>query len=114
LPAIYEQDFMARDGGLMSYGADATESFDRAGRWVKLRHAIANPAHPHPLTLPAVPPREYGKPGVKRNTAPASLDGRQIVDFPAKPGDEGKPERPARTQSRPRCRRFDETGTTSV
>jgi putative tryptophan/tyrosine transport system substrate-binding protein len=30
LPAIYEQDFMARDGGLMSYGADATESFDRA------------------------------------------------------------------------------------
>jgi putative tryptophan/tyrosine transport system substrate-binding protein len=30
LPAIYEQDFMARDGGLMSYGADARESFDRA------------------------------------------------------------------------------------
>jgi putative ABC transport system substrate-binding protein len=30
LPAIYEQDFMARDGGLMSYGADAQESFDRA------------------------------------------------------------------------------------
>ena len=30
LPAIYEQDFMARDGGLMSYGADAHESFDRA------------------------------------------------------------------------------------
>jgi putative ABC transport system substrate-binding protein len=30
LPAIYEQDFMGRDGGLMSYGADATESFDRA------------------------------------------------------------------------------------
>ncbi|MGC2079514.1 MAG: ABC transporter substrate-binding protein [Xanthobacteraceae bacterium] len=30
LPAIYEQDFMARDGGLMSYGADAKESFDRA------------------------------------------------------------------------------------
>jgi putative ABC transport system substrate-binding protein len=29
LPAIYEQDFMARDGGLMSYGADARESFDR-------------------------------------------------------------------------------------
>ena len=27
---IYEQDFMARDGGLMSYGADAGESFDRA------------------------------------------------------------------------------------
>jgi putative ABC transport system substrate-binding protein len=30
LPAIYEQDFMTRDGGLMSYGADAGESFDRA------------------------------------------------------------------------------------
>jgi putative ABC transport system substrate-binding protein len=30
LPAIYEQDFMARDGGLMSYGADPKESFDRA------------------------------------------------------------------------------------
>jgi len=30
MPAIYEQDFMARDGGLMSYGADARESFDRA------------------------------------------------------------------------------------
>ena len=30
LPAIYEQDFMAREGGLMSYGADARESFDRA------------------------------------------------------------------------------------
>ena len=30
LPAIYEQDFMTRDGGLMSYGADAKESFDRA------------------------------------------------------------------------------------
>jgi putative tryptophan/tyrosine transport system substrate-binding protein len=30
LPAIYEQDFMAHDGGLMSYGADAHESFDRA------------------------------------------------------------------------------------
>jgi len=30
LPAIYEQDFITRDGGLMSYGADAGESFDRA------------------------------------------------------------------------------------
>ena len=30
LPAIYEQDFMVHDGGLMSYGADARESFDRA------------------------------------------------------------------------------------
>jgi putative tryptophan/tyrosine transport system substrate-binding protein len=30
LPAIFEQDFMARDGGLMSYGADPRGSFDRA------------------------------------------------------------------------------------
>jgi len=30
LPAIYEQDFITRDGGLMSYGADQKESFDRA------------------------------------------------------------------------------------
>src|SRR5436190_21322396 len=31
LPAIYEYDFLVRDGGLMSYGADLTESFERAG-----------------------------------------------------------------------------------
>ena len=30
LPAIYEQDFMARDGGLMSYGGGRTRIFDRA------------------------------------------------------------------------------------
>ena len=30
LPAIYEFDFLVRDGGLMSYGADLTESFQRA------------------------------------------------------------------------------------
>jgi len=30
LPAIYEQDFVTRYGGLMSYGADQRESFDRA------------------------------------------------------------------------------------
>src|SRR6202140_2151411 len=28
LPAIYEQDFITRDGGLMSYGADQRESFE--------------------------------------------------------------------------------------
>jgi putative tryptophan/tyrosine transport system substrate-binding protein len=31
LPAIYEYDFLTRDGGLMSYGADLTESFERTG-----------------------------------------------------------------------------------
>jgi putative tryptophan/tyrosine transport system substrate-binding protein len=30
LPAIYENDVIVRDGGLMSYGADLRESFDRA------------------------------------------------------------------------------------
>jgi len=30
LPAIYEFDFLVHDGGLMSYGADLTESFQRA------------------------------------------------------------------------------------
>ena len=30
LPAIYEFDFFVRDGGLMSYGADFKESFERA------------------------------------------------------------------------------------
>jgi putative tryptophan/tyrosine transport system substrate-binding protein len=30
LPAIYETDAIVRDGGLMSYGADQRESFDRA------------------------------------------------------------------------------------
>jgi putative ABC transport system substrate-binding protein len=31
IPAIYEYDFLVRDGGLMSYGADLKESFERAG-----------------------------------------------------------------------------------
>jgi putative ABC transport system substrate-binding protein len=30
LPAIYEYDFLVRDGGLMSYGPDLVESFERA------------------------------------------------------------------------------------
>ena len=34
LPAIYEQDFVTRDGGLMSYGADPREFFDRAAALV--------------------------------------------------------------------------------
>ncbi len=29
LPAIYEFDFLVRDGGLMSYGPDLDQSFDR-------------------------------------------------------------------------------------
>jgi putative tryptophan/tyrosine transport system substrate-binding protein len=30
IPAIYESDPLARDGGLMSYGGDPKESFERA------------------------------------------------------------------------------------
>jgi putative ABC transport system substrate-binding protein len=31
IPAMYEYTFMTKDGGLMSYGPDLTESFQRAG-----------------------------------------------------------------------------------
>jgi putative ABC transport system substrate-binding protein len=34
LPAVYEADDIVRDGGLMSYGADASESFVRAAAMV--------------------------------------------------------------------------------
>jgi putative tryptophan/tyrosine transport system substrate-binding protein len=34
LPAIYELDFFVREGGLMSYGADFKESFERAASLV--------------------------------------------------------------------------------
>jgi putative ABC transport system substrate-binding protein len=44
LPAIYEQDFMAHDGGLMSYGADPKESFDRAAAQVARIFQGAKPA----------------------------------------------------------------------
>jgi putative ABC transport system substrate-binding protein len=36
LPAIFEADSIVRDGGLMSYGADTRESFDRAAAMVDL------------------------------------------------------------------------------
>ena len=34
LPAIYEYDFVVKDGGLMSYGPDLTESFERVAALV--------------------------------------------------------------------------------
>jgi putative ABC transport system substrate-binding protein len=34
IPAIYEYDKFARDGGLMSYGPDLNESFNRAASLV--------------------------------------------------------------------------------
>jgi putative ABC transport system substrate-binding protein len=51
LPAIYEQDFMARDGGLMSYGADSKESFDRAAALTARIFQGAKPAD-LPFELP--------------------------------------------------------------
>ena len=54
LPAIYEQDFIARDGGLMSYGADAAESFDRAAALAARIFQGAKPAD-----LPVEIPTRY-------------------------------------------------------
>jgi putative ABC transport system substrate-binding protein len=53
LPAIYEQDFMARDGGLMSYGADAAESFDRAAALAARIFQGAKPAD-LPVEIPTL------------------------------------------------------------
>jgi putative ABC transport system substrate-binding protein len=54
LPAIYEYDFLVRDGGLMSYGADLKESFERTGALVDRIFNGANPAD-----LPFVQPIHY-------------------------------------------------------
>jgi putative ABC transport system substrate-binding protein len=51
LPAIYEQDLMTRDGGLMSYGADPKESFDRAAALAAQIFQGAKPAD-LPFELP--------------------------------------------------------------
>jgi putative ABC transport system substrate-binding protein len=44
IPAIYEEDQFVRDGGLMSYGADAKESFERAADLVIRIFSGARPA----------------------------------------------------------------------
>jgi putative ABC transport system substrate-binding protein len=43
LPAIYESDNFARDGGLMSYGADPRESLTRAASMIDRIHRGAKP-----------------------------------------------------------------------
>jgi putative tryptophan/tyrosine transport system substrate-binding protein len=54
LPAIYEFDFYVRDGGLMSYGADFKESFERAASLVDQIFKGAKPAD-----LPFEEPTRY-------------------------------------------------------
>lgn len=54
LPAIYEVDFIVRDGGLMSYGSDLRESFQRAAALVDRIFKGAKPAD-----LPVEQPTRY-------------------------------------------------------
>jgi ABC-type uncharacterized transport system substrate-binding protein len=54
LPAIYEYDFLVRDGGLMSYGPDLKESFERAADLVDRIFKGARPAD-----LPFEQPTRY-------------------------------------------------------
>src|SRR4249920_1846805 len=54
LPAIYEYDPLARDGGLMSYGPDLKESFERAGALVDRIFKGAKPSE-----LPFEQPTRY-------------------------------------------------------
>jgi putative ABC transport system substrate-binding protein len=54
LPAIYEYDFLVHDGGLMSYGPDLTESFERAAALVDRIFKGAKPAD-----LPFEQPTRY-------------------------------------------------------
>jgi len=54
LPAIYEGDFYVRDGGLMSYGADAKESYERVAALVDRIFKGAKPAD-----LPFEEPTRY-------------------------------------------------------
>jgi putative ABC transport system substrate-binding protein len=54
IPAIYEYDFLVHDGGLMSYGPDLTESFERAAALVDRIFKGAKPAD-----LPFEQPTRY-------------------------------------------------------
>ena len=54
LPAFYEYEFFVRDGGLMSYGADFKESFERAASLVDRIFNGAKPAD-----LPFEEPTRY-------------------------------------------------------
>jgi putative ABC transport system substrate-binding protein len=54
LPAIYEYDYIVRDGGLMSYGLDLDEAFDRVGALVdRITHGVM------PAELPFEQPTRF-------------------------------------------------------
>jgi len=54
LPAMYELNFIVRDGGLMSYGPSADDSFRRAARYIDRIFKGAKPGD-----LPAEQPTRY-------------------------------------------------------
>jgi putative ABC transport system substrate-binding protein len=54
LPAIYEYDTLVREGGLMSYGGDVQESFERTADFVDRLFKGAKPAD-----LPFEQPTRY-------------------------------------------------------
>lgn len=57
LPAIYEYDVLVRDGGLMSYGPDLRESFERAAALIDRIFKGAKPSElpfEHPTRYPFV------------------------------------------------------------
>ena len=54
IPALYEYDFLVRDGGLMSYGPDLKESFERAAELTALIFKGARPGD-----LPFEEPTRY-------------------------------------------------------
>jgi putative tryptophan/tyrosine transport system substrate-binding protein len=63
LPAIYEYDPMVREGGLMSYGPDLQESFERAAA---MADRILNGAKPGDLPFEHTP-TESGLPDLRPN-----------------------------------------------
>ena len=70
LPAIYEFDFLVRDGGLMSYGPDLTESLERTAALVDRVFKGANPGD-----LPFEQPTRYP---LVRNLKTAKAMGLEI------------------------------------
>ena len=68
LPAIYEYDFLVRDGGLMAYGPDMSEVYDRAADLADRILKGANPAN-----LPFEQPTRF-RLVINNAAGPAMLD----------------------------------------